>query len=65
LATTAADAIGSYQVVVVIPRETTAGQHTIVVSGPGGQPRAEAAVTVVRPPVNLLAVLLSLFGLLG
>ena len=65
LATTIADANGSYQVVVIVPDGTTPGKHTIVVSGPGGQPRAEAAVTVVRAPLSLLGVLASLLGLLG
>ena len=65
LATTIADASGSYQVVVTIPDGTTPGQHAIVVSGPGGQPRAEAAVTVVRAPLSLLSLLLSLLGIFG
>ena len=65
LATTTADASGSYQVVVRVPDGTTPGQHTIVVSGPDGEPRAEAAVTVGGAPPSLLGLLLSLFGLFG
>jgi hypothetical protein len=65
LATTIADASGSYHVVAIIPDETPPGKQTIVVSGPGGQPRAEATVTVVRAPVSLLDLLGSLLGLLG
>ena len=61
---TIADAGGAYRVVAVIPDDTAPGRHTIVVSGPGGQPRAEAAVTVVRAPLSLLDLLGSLLGLL-
>jgi hypothetical protein len=45
--TTTADALGRFQVSVVIPATTPPGQHTLVVAPASGSPRAQTAILVL------------------
>jgi hypothetical protein len=44
-----ADASGAVHLTVTIPASTPPGIHTLVLTGPGGVPRAEAPLTVSAP----------------
>jgi hypothetical protein len=49
LGTATVDTAGRFRIVVTIPLVTAPGVHTLVATGPGGSPRAQAPLTVAAP----------------
>jgi hypothetical protein len=64
LGTATADATGAFRLVVTVPSATTPGVHTLVATGPGGRPRAEAPLNV-SAPTGLLGAVSQVFNLLS